>query len=408
MQQFSSTTQSEHGLLHQGKPTVSHTHEAQSALDYDRPMSAGAWPRTSLHAHPLGSMGGGMIQTKLEIGAPDDPLEHEADAMADRVMRMPLSGATHEGASGNGAYIQRKCAACEQEEKIQPKAQSASAGPGHASAQLTGQIQATRGSGHRLDGQTRGYMETGFNRDFSGVKIHTGDYAHEMNQQLGARAFTVGNDVYFRRGEYQPGAESGRRLLAHELAHTVQQGAVPMVQRKADEDGKEQNFPKLDASHAELAAFGSRMVRAVGYETIINKGIEHGLLQHGPSATTSSQTKIQRQTFAEAFAPFAYAAGISALADTPGPGPGDLVALGILAVGLVAAAVIVTTATRVCPPCPAPPPIDIDRVPPSTPHFPCLGDHWHYYQYNQNPVTCACYGPRRMFGGCCGFPGAPC
>lgn len=63
--------------------------------------------------------------------------------------------------------------------------------------------------------------------------------------------------------------------------------------------------------------------------------------------------------------------------------------------------------TRPCPPCPTPPPPQIHRVPPSRPHFPCPGDHFHYFFYNQNPVTCQCY-LQRKFGGCCGTPGAPC
>ncbi|WP_437993083.1 eCIS core domain-containing protein [Sorangium sp. So ce145] len=86
-------------------------------------------------------------------------------------------------------------------------------------------------------------------------------------------------------------------------------------------------------------------------------------------------------------------------------GPIGWVILGAIVVG-----VGIYAATRTCPPCPAPPGPEIDRVPPSTPHFPCPGDHWHYYVYNQNPVTCQCFGPRRMFGGCCGIgvPGAPC
>jgi hypothetical protein len=62
---------------------------------------------------------------------------------------------------------------------------------------------------------------------------------------------------------------------------------------------------------------------------------------------------------------------------------------------------------RPCPPCPPPPPPRIDRVPPSRPHYPCPGDHWHYFIYNQNPVTCQCY-VQPKFGGCCGTPGAPC
>ena len=62
-----------------------------------------------------------------------------------------------------------------------------------------------------------------------------------------------------------------------------------------------------------------------------------------------------------------------------------------------------------CPPCPPPPPPQIHRVPPSKPHFPCPGDHWHYFKYNQNPVTCQYY-LQRLFGGCCGTgdPNAPC
>jgi RHS repeat-associated protein len=96
---------------------------------------------------------------------------------------------------------------------------------------------------------------------------------------------------------------------------------------------------------------------------------------------------------------------------------GVCVARLLLSTALVIAGVDTTTVqgpcvarARPCPPCPNPPPPEIDRVPPSRPHFPCPGDHWHYYEYNQNPVTCKCYGPKRIFGGCCGAgdPSAPC
>jgi hypothetical protein len=89
---------------------------------------------------------------------------------------------------------------------------------------------------------------------------------------------------------------------------------------------------------------------------------------------------------------------------------GGLALVAIAGLAIYVAATSTTTTTRACPPCPTPPGPDIDRVPPSAPHFPCPGDHWHYYEYNQNPVTCQCFGPRRLFGGCCGLglPGAPC
>jgi hypothetical protein len=79
----------------------------------------------------------------------------------------------------------------------------------------------------------------------------------------------------------------------------------------------------------------------------------------------------------------------------------------LAAVGLLAAGYLLTR-SKVCPPCPAAPPIEIDRVPPSSPHFPCPGDHWHFRVYNQNPQTCDCFLSGRLFGGCCGIPGAPC
>ena len=107
------------------------------------------------------------------------------------------------------------------------------------------------------------------------------------------------------------------------------------------------------------------------------------------------------------FTRYAIAAGIASQVDSPAPGPGDVVALGILAFGLVAAGVAVMSRPA-CPPCPANPVAEIDRVPPSAPHFPCPGDHWHYRVYNQNPATCQCFLSGRLFGGCCGLPGAPC
>jgi hypothetical protein len=85
----------------------------------------------------------------------------------------------------------------------------------------------SRASGHPLEQGTRARMEQSFGHDFSGVRIHTGPLAAEFSQQLGARAFTTGRNIAFRPGEYQPGSAQGMGVLAHELAHVVQQsGAV--------------------------------------------------------------------------------------------------------------------------------------------------------------------------------------
>jgi Domain of unknown function (DUF4157) len=85
--------------------------------------------------------------------------------------------------------------------------------------------------------------------------------------------------------------------------------------------------------------------------------------------------------------------------------PGWAVAAGLAVAGVSLLALgYVLTRTKPCPPCPPNPAPQIDRVPPSTPHFPCPGDHWHYQVYNQNPQTCQCFLSGRLFGGCCGQP----
>ncbi len=85
-------------------------------------------------------------------------------------------------------------------------------------------IQSQLGSGHTLSGGMKSQMESAFGVDFSGVRIHTDSKATELSDRLNARAFTIGRDIAFGSGEYQPGTLIGDALLAHELAHVVQQG----------------------------------------------------------------------------------------------------------------------------------------------------------------------------------------
>jgi hypothetical protein len=83
-------------------------------------------------------------------------------------------------------------------------------------------IDATRGSGAGLDGSVRGRLE-GSLGDLSDVTVHTDDTADALNRSVSARAFATGTDVYFAKGQYSPGSADGDRLIAHELAHVVQQ-----------------------------------------------------------------------------------------------------------------------------------------------------------------------------------------
>jgi len=86
--------------------------------------------------------------------------------------------------------------------------------------------QAVSSGGSPLDGAALAKMESGFGHDFSQVRVHTDTRADESAQAVQARAYTMGNDIVFREGEYQPHSTDGQRLLAHELTHVVQQGGA--------------------------------------------------------------------------------------------------------------------------------------------------------------------------------------
>ena len=197
---------------------------------------------------PAASSGTGLgLQCMLDIGSVNDPLEAEADAMADRVMRMP-----------DTPLVQRKCAGCEEEkEKLQRKPLAVSITPfiqtkgaegGTTSDAVASQISASKGGGSGMDKSTQSFMENRFGTDFSNVKIHTDNNAVQMSQELRAQAFTVGKDIYFNGGKYNPESKSGKQLLAHELTHTLQQSATidRKIQRRWDSVGA--NCPDVPTS----------------------------------------------------------------------------------------------------------------------------------------------------------------
>ena len=86
-------------------------------------------------------------------------------------------------------------------------------------------INRARGSGHSLDNVVQEQMSESMGHDFSGVQVHTSPETDDLNRQLSAKAFTTGQDIFFRQGAYEPGSSSGRELIAHELTHVVQQSS---------------------------------------------------------------------------------------------------------------------------------------------------------------------------------------
>ena len=88
-------------------------------------------------------------------------------------------------------------------------------------------IQRQRGEGHPLDRHVASNAGEALGADFEGVRIHTDNEADQINRQIGARAFTTGQDIFFREGEYSPHSTDGQKLIHHELTHVVQQKTAP-------------------------------------------------------------------------------------------------------------------------------------------------------------------------------------
>ncbi|MGC9354332.1 MAG: DUF4157 domain-containing protein, partial [Mariniphaga sp.] len=122
---------------------------------------------------------------------------------------------------------ERRSVMVEKEGQVQAKADSAPAIPAGFESGLNG----SKGSGSPLPSGVRSRMESGFGTDFSNVRIHTGSGAAQMSRQIGAQAFTHGSDIYFNEGKFNPASQSGQHLIAHELTHTVQQGASVQPKR---------------------------------------------------------------------------------------------------------------------------------------------------------------------------------
>ena len=216
------------------------------------------------------------IQAKVTVSRPGDEYELEADRIADQVMGMsshrsmsaetsapqisrvlaaqreysqgqkelqrepltepdPKSPAEEKAAlvkpADDEGHLQRKvkgeeaegCTSCEEEEHIQTK--EGAGGTNAGVAKVESRIGSMSGGGERLPEPTRKFFENRFGRDFSNVRVHTDSSAIQMNREISARAFTHQEHIYFNAGEYPPTTEKGRHILAHELTHTIQQGA---------------------------------------------------------------------------------------------------------------------------------------------------------------------------------------
>lgn len=182
---------------------------------------------TPLQRKPGCACGGGcprcqeqaLLQTKLKISEPGDAYEQEADRIADEIMQMPEPS------------MQRQIEPEEEvEENLAQRKATGSLTPFSSGPSLSGASpivhEAINSPSHPLDPETRSFMESRFGYDFSPVRLHTGAKATQSAHAMGALAYTLSHHIVFDAEHYAPETAQGRRLLAHELVHVLQQSSL--------------------------------------------------------------------------------------------------------------------------------------------------------------------------------------
>jgi hypothetical protein len=232
-----------------------------------------------------------FFQPKLSIGAAGDRAEQEADRVATQVMEHLHAGAI---AAQNVPPIQRQALRSENP----------------ASADLETGINQSRGSGQPLAPHLQAQMGQAMGANFSGVRVHTSTISDQLNRSIDARAFTTGQDVFFRQGEYQPSSRTGQQLIAHELTHTIQQGgSPPVVQRMPYSEVKPADYQqKLFERKAEEYEFKlgyalSQHPQALAGATALTDGVK-ALMQRQETElklTSTTTGKVPSQRASEVF-----------------------------------------------------------------------------------------------------------
>lgn len=273
----------------------------------------------------------GYLQAKLRMGRPGDAYEREADRVADTVMRMNVPPV-----SQSALPIQRACPSCEGEElqrqpieeeeeelQMQPRgvkeevqmqskadsdpmthlgqslpppeeeemlqAKSRGEGVKTNSSDVLSQISRLKSGGQQLPESVRSYFEPRFGYDLSRVRIHDNGQASNAARSIHARAFTMGNNVVFGSGEYSPGTAKGKKLLAHELTHVIQQNRSGIV--------RQQKYPSGSIPHIQSVRNGPTFLQrwsigapVPGINTIVCNG-SGGIKVQAGATGNAQQTK---------------------------------------------------------------------------------------------------------------------
>jgi hypothetical protein len=175
---------------------------------------------------------GKPLQSKLAINEPGDVYEQEADRVANQVMRMPASGMKGDRLDPSLPLVQRRATGGE-------------AGVVEAPPLVHDVLNSP---GQPLDSATRAFFEPRFGHDFSRVRVHADERAEQSAQAVNAHAYTVGSNIVFGAGRFSPDTSEGRRLMAHELTHVMQQtesAATSRVVQRQPAGKTEVHYQKL-------------------------------------------------------------------------------------------------------------------------------------------------------------------
>lgn len=228
--------------------------EVSHMVKSEGPVSPDTVPNTSkftqdIHQAPINPKNRPGLQTKLTVNTAGDIYEQEADRVADQVMCMNEPRGHSEPPENKvknkintripklkpNAPVQRQ-EEPEQEGEDEEILLQTKATPGHTPPvfpRVASNIQGIKGGGRPIPADERAFFESRMGKDFSRVRIHTGSKAVEAARTIQARAFTYGNSIVFNKGQYSPYSQEGKRLLAHELTHVVQQQkSADVIQRK--------------------------------------------------------------------------------------------------------------------------------------------------------------------------------
>ncbi|MDB5145996.1 MAG: hypothetical protein JWQ57_16 [Mucilaginibacter sp.] len=272
----------------------------------DSPPEAKNNAVTNFNSIPVFSPSPFQIRAKPIVNQPGDQYEREADAMAESVMQIDKNEIPETRLSppdiihrkcatcGNDVEendesiqripIQRKCDKCEEEEKLQRKELGSSAPEVSPAVNQT-----LQSPGQPLDEDIRSLMEPRFGFDFSKVRIHNNSQAKQSAKEINARAYTYKNNIVFGEGQYQPQTQNGKKLLAHELTHVVQQlgnMSAKSIQRKPGDKTE----PKKDTN---TTRFKIRIDRKLNADELVYTFVQQ---YYGYSTDAQIQTKLSLWT----------------------------------------------------------------------------------------------------------------